>query len=231
MADEEYVAEERGRRETSKKVLARIAQHKQQGVLLDIGCANGFFLDEARKQGWDTRGVEISTWAAAYGRNELKLNITNGFLEEANFPAEFFDVIVMLDVIEHLTHPKQVLLEIKRILKPQGVVYISTPDIASTLSRLLGAKWWGINKYHLFYFSKKTFETMINSCGFQVKKYHPHVRIFSLRYWIKRITPYHQGIFSFIEFFVRAGKIGSQQVKVNLYDQIEAVITKKESFK
>lgn len=226
MVDPDYASEERGRRQSSIKVLERIERHKRSGRLLDIGCATGFFLDEARRRGWEAHGVELSKWAVEYAKDRLNLDVTRGTVEETAFPDESFDVIVMLDVLEHLVDPKYTLLEIRRILKKDGILYISTPDVSSVLSRILRGRWWGINKFHLFYFSKKTLKKMLDACGFRITRYSPHIRIFSINYWVKRLRAYSGVLYRILDFISRIGTVGKVQLKVNFHDQIETVAVK-----
>lgn len=226
MIDGEYLAEERGRRLASDKILSRIMKYKDSGKLLDIGCANGFFLDQAKKKGFAVQGVELSEWAAQYAREKLQLDVFQGTLSEAAFPDGSFDVVVMLDVIEHLVDPKEMLLEIRRILKRDGILYISTPNIASFMSRILQARWWGINKYHLYYFSKQTLERMLDACGFKVRKYLPHLRIFSVNYWARRCASYSSRLFTFLDTVASIGKVGHYLLKINLHDQLEVIVVK-----
>lgn len=226
MVDEGYIKEEPGRRAASRKILSRIERYKKKGRLLDIGCTTGFLLDEARKRGWKTSGVEISSWASRYAGEKYGLDVINGSLKKASFPDRSFDVIVMLDVLEHLPNPKETLLEIRRVLKDSGILYISTPDISSFMSRLLKARWWGISKFHLYYFSRLTLDKMLDASGFKVKRYNSHIRIFSLNYWTKRIRAYNKVIYSLLKLISKIGKLGDVNVKVSLYDQIEVVATK-----
>ena len=226
MADEDYVKEEKGRRAQAKSVLSKIAKFKKQGRLLDVGCGPGLFLAQAREQGWEVSGADLSLWAKNYCKENFGIDIFQGTLTEARFPDRSFDVVVMNDVIEHLEDPKVVLSEIRRVLKNDGVVYISTPDIDSFLSRSLGGRWWGINKYHLFYFSRKTLERLFESVGFKRLRYFSYPRIFSLNYWAKRLETYPALIYRPIEFVSRIGNAGKILLKVVLYDQI-GVIAKK----
>lgn len=226
MIDREYVEEEMGRRLASVKILKRIEKNKQQGKILDIGCANGFLLDEARRRKWDPYGVEVSKWAVRYASEKLNLNVLRGTLRKAAFPDQFFDVIVMLDVLEHLPDPRYTLIEIRRILKNDGMLYISTPDISSAMSKILRAKWWGINKFHLYYFSKKTLRKMLDASGFKIKRYNPHIRIFSINYWVKRLKTHNRFLYKIWDFISRIGKLGKTQLKINLRDQIEVTAVK-----
>jgi len=226
MIDREYLEEEKGRRLASVKILKRIEKNKRQGKILDIGCANGFFLDEARRKKWDTCGVEVSKWAVKYAREKLNLNITKGALRNTEFPDNSFDVIVMLNVLEHLPDPKFTLIEIRRILKNDGILYISTHDISSVMSKKLRAKWWGINRFYLYYFSKKTLEKMLDASGFKIKRYNPHIRIFSINYWVKRLKVHNRLLSKILDFISRIGNLGKMQLKINLHDQLEVTAVK-----
>src|SRR3989338_2640527 len=129
MQDDEYVREEKGRRAQARIVLSKILKFKKTGRLLDVGCGPGLFLDEAKRQGWEVAGVDFSSWAKTYAKEKFGIEIFQGPLEEAQFTGRSFDVIVMNDVIEHLEDPQLALKEIRRVLKNDGIVYISTPEI------------------------------------------------------------------------------------------------------
>lgn len=226
MVDEDYLMEEVGRRKRAIEILKRIKRYKKNGKLLDIGCANGFFLDEARRDGWEVYGIEISRWAVNYAKEKLSLNVIRGSLRTAGFSDNLFDAVIMLDVLEHLTDPRQTLIEARRILKRDGILYISTPNISSMISIILGGKWWGINKFHLFYFSKRTLEKMLDICGFRVKRYNPHLRIFSLNYWVKRMKAYSRILYKILDFIARIDGFGKALLKINFHDQIEVLSVK-----
>ena len=152
MTDPDYVQEEAGRRAQARLILSTLLKFKSQGKMLDVGCGPGIFLHEAKKMGFTVQGVDLSVWAKEHAKENFGIDVFQGMLKDAAFPDRSFDVVVMNDVIEHLEDPKSVLEEVGRLLKNDGVLYVSTPDIDSFWSRLLRAKWWGINKYHLFYF-------------------------------------------------------------------------------
>ena len=226
MEDREYLKEEKGRRAQADIILDKIAKAKKSGKLLDIGCGPGFFLDQAKRRGWEVQGVDLSRWSRDHAKEYFNIDVYQGFLAEARFEDRGFDVIVMNDVIEHLEDPKSVLKEIRRILKNDGVIYISTPDIQSFLSRLLRAKWWGINKYHLFYFSKKTLEKLFDEVGFKPLRYSSYPRVFSMNYWATRLKSYPGFIAKPFELVSNVGNLGSCLLKVTLHDQIGVVAKK-----
>ncbi len=226
MVDPEYIAEEKGRRRQAQLILRLVSHYKSGGRLLDIGCGPGFFLAEAKAQGWRVQGVDLSGWAKETARERYGIDVFQGDLNGAHFPDKSFDVIVMNDVIEHLEDPKSALREVRRILKNDGILYLSTPDIESAMSRVLRAKWWGINKYHLFYFSRKTLEKMFHETGLKSVRYGSYPRVFSWSYWTKRLETYPSFVRVAPEFVSRSFGLKDKLLKITLHDQIGVVAKK-----
>lgn len=137
--------------------------------LLDVGCAGGFLVHEAKKRGWQAQGVELSTFASAYARETLGLEVFTGSLLDANFPADSFDVVVMDDVIEHFENPLTEVREVFRILKPGGGFLLHTPNAESPWRLLMGRKWIHFKPdEHLFYFDPSTIDTLLSKAGFEL---------------------------------------------------------------
>ena len=136
--------------------------------VLDIGCATGALLVSLRDRGWRVTGVEISP-SAEYAQKERKLDVRNIPLEEINFPSESFDVIHASHLVEHLNDPRSFFLEISRILKKDGTLFITTPNISGFQARLFGGRWRSAIFDHLYLFSKRTLLKMLKTCGFKVK--------------------------------------------------------------
>ena len=226
MSDEEYKNEEKGRRISARRILKRLKKIKNNSRLLDIGCATGFLLDEAKKSGWEVHGVELSRWCVDYAKDKMGLDIFCGSLKDARFKDAFFDAVILKDVIEHLPDPKETLLEIKRILKPDGIICISTPDIDSLISKVLKARWWGINQAHLFYFTRDTLSRMLRSAGFLPIKFTGHPRTFSLKYWVFRFRNYNKIIYKVLKFFIGHTFLGGMLLTINTADQIEVYAKK-----
>lgn len=232
MMDELYVAEEAGRRQSARAILAVLKKLKKKGRMLDIGCATGFLLDEARKDGWEAYGVELSRWASTYAKEKLGLeHVYNGILKNAGFPDDFFDAVIMKDTIEHLTDPRGTLIEIRRIVKPDGIVCVNTPDVDSFISRVLKAKWWGIKQAHLYYFNRRTLARMFASAGFTPIVSRSHVRIFTFKYWVDRFENYNKSLHRLFTFLIERRIIGNGLVRIDLGDQIEVYARKTRSLK
>jgi 2-polyprenyl-3-methyl-5-hydroxy-6-metoxy-1,4-benzoquinol methylase len=136
--------------------------------LLDIGCGAGFFLKAAASSGWEASGTEISEVAAEYARTVTEVRVWRGKLEQLKMPAKEYDVVTMLDLLEHLFEPLSTLQEIHRIMKDGAVLIISTPDIQSLSRRFLGQAWAVLSPAeHQSYFSAKTLSRALCQAGFR----------------------------------------------------------------
>ncbi len=141
------------------------------GRLLDVGCATGIFLNGMRQRGWEVNGVEPSHFAAEYGRKRFKLNIFEGYLNETNFQEEFFNVVTLWDVLEHVPDPHNLLSEIARILKPGGLLVISLPNPCSWETRIFKEYWagWDIPR-HFHIFPVATLGQLVNKTGLDLNE-------------------------------------------------------------
>lgn len=98
--------------------------------LLDIGCGNGSYLQEAHRLGWQPFGLEPDPNAAAACRR-AGWEVFPGALPQSGLPDDYFDAVTMSHVIEHLHSPIEGLREVRRILKPGGMLWIATPNVES----------------------------------------------------------------------------------------------------
>ena len=144
--------------------------NNEQPSVLDIGCATGALLDFLRGRGWRVTGVEISP-AAQYAANVRKLDVTSLPLEENKFPAESFDVILASHLIEHLNNPRSFLAEINRVLKRDGRVFITTPNIGGFQARLFGGRWRSAIFDHLYLFSVGTLKKLLKNTGLKAERF------------------------------------------------------------
>jgi 2-polyprenyl-3-methyl-5-hydroxy-6-metoxy-1,4-benzoquinol methylase len=137
---------------------------KNGGKVLDVGCSFGFFLDAGRRRGWDCYGIEISEFAADYAKSRFGLRVQSVPLEDADFEPESFDVVTLWNVIEHLDDPAAAVRQIYRILKPGGLIVLTTGDAESPLARLQGGKWRMLMPpIHLSHFSPATIKYLMES--------------------------------------------------------------------
>ncbi|MDR0465456.1 MAG: class I SAM-dependent methyltransferase [Treponema sp.] len=156
-----------------KMLFARNEKQRNAGTgnspsVLDIGCATGAVLNSLRERGWHVTGVEISP-AASYAQKKRNLDVRNLPLEENNFPLRGFDAILASHLIEHLNDPRAFFTEINRILKDDGYVFITTPNISGFQARLFGSRWRSAIFDHLYLFSVRTLKRLLSNTGFKTE--------------------------------------------------------------
>ncbi|MCP4130484.1 MAG: class I SAM-dependent methyltransferase [bacterium] len=162
---QDYLKDEKIHRKNAKNILKHIKKYldSEDKKLLDIGCAHGFFLDEVRKDcKCKVYGTELSSYSFNYAKNILGLNVLQCDIDENVFEEEFFDVILLIGTIEHLTSPKVMLENIHRILKKGGLLVITTIDTNGLLP-LYSLK----PPEHLFYFSHGNLSLLLDKHGFE----------------------------------------------------------------
>lgn len=159
-------------------MLHLLLRHAAPGRLLEVGCGAGLFLKAAERAGWDVAGVELSEDGAAFARDRLGLDVRRERAEAMTFPAAFFDTAVMLEVIEHLFDPAAVLRAIHRVLRPGGLLAISTPNFDALSRRVLGLDWSIISPLeHMYYFTSRTLGRLLQRSGFDVVEDRPVLTI------------------------------------------------------
>lgn len=197
--DELYVSQADLRKKTFKKYLKVINRCcSNKGELLDVGCASGFFMDIANKDGWDTYGVEPSRLLADYGIKKFNLNIKNGFFMDVNFKNNYFDLVTMWDVLEHTLDPSGVLKKANRIMKKDAVLIINFPDIGTFPAKFSGKRWWFLLSHHFYYFSVKTLSEMLQKAGFEFISSRMHWQTLSTGYIVKMLSLYNRTLSSFL---------------------------------
>ena len=162
-----------------QKRLQYIESIKAPGKVLDIGCAFGTFLKIASDRGWKPYGVEISTFASEYTRNKYGFEIYNDSFLDAPLPSAFFDVVTFWDVIEHVEFPKENLLKAYDVLKPEGILLLTSDNydclmatMADTIDKLsFGKIGYPVErlfiKYNKSYFTEENLHNILNQCGFE----------------------------------------------------------------
>jgi 2-polyprenyl-3-methyl-5-hydroxy-6-metoxy-1,4-benzoquinol methylase len=136
--------------------------------LLDIGCSFGLFLTLAKNAGYIVTGVETAV-DAAKSVSEQGLNIKCGYVQDLNLPESYYDVITLFEVIEHLASPVELLKECYRILRPGGLLLISTGNTDSWTASFLKENWDYFHvKGHISFFNTVTLQEIARLAGFSV---------------------------------------------------------------
>lgn len=150
-------------------LLNKFEGYRKTNRLLDVGCGRGDLLRIAKERDWEAVGTEFSQEAVELCKSN-NLTVLAGKLSEINFPHSYFDVIFLQEVIEHVDEsPEKILNEVLRILRPGGIVYLTTPNLNSLSQRLLGKKWRAFHSEHRFIFTPKNLKKMLRKSGFYVQ--------------------------------------------------------------
>lgn len=158
--------------------LKMINKYKTNGKVLDIGCAHGFLLNYLQGHGFECSGLDISQYAVDYAQKKFNIPIKLGDINNMNYEAKEFDVIIMLDVIEHMPDPLKTLQILNKYLKDDGILIIQTPfDIyhwelaAKTI--LSGKKIESVEPsaipMHLYFFTPNTFKNLALKAGYNIR--------------------------------------------------------------
>ncbi len=193
--------------------LKRFASH---GRLLEIGCSTGEML-LAAKESFEVSGVEADALSSRIA-SERGMQCFNGALADANFAAESFDVAALYHVLEHFPSPRAEMNELRRILKPGGLLVMETPNIANIWFRLLGARWRQFIPDHLFFFSPQTIRRLCEETGFEIVELRNVGKAMSARLLISRIGRYHQPTARALSFFSRKLELDNRTIRLNFGD-------------
>lgn len=157
-----------------KKRARLVYKNVKEGNVLDIGCGNGKFLFYLSRFGdYKLFGTELDGNSAKRAMKIPEINLKIGALENDDFEAETFDAITMFQVFEHLQEPGRTLKIISKIIKKNGILIISFPNIDSFQSKLFRGKWLHIDPpRHLFFFKPKDFVNLMKDFGFEILESH-----------------------------------------------------------
>jgi SAM-dependent methyltransferase len=218
----DYLGAEPVLRHEFARVVAFVRKHRNRGRLLELGCAYGFFLQEAEPY-FEVAGIELAEDAAAYGRRR-GLKVLAGVAEEDNLARLGpLDVIVLLDVIEHLPDPHATLALCARHLNPGGIIVLTTGDFGSGAARLAGARWRLMTPpQHLWFFTRNSMERLSERLGMRLEHFdHPWkvVPLSLILFQLRRMLGLRPAAPA------AASRIG---LPVNLFDAMRVVLRKPE---
>lgn len=140
------------------------------GDLLEIGCAYGYFLQEAAAY-FNVRGIEVAADAVAHCRSQGLRVADESLASVMASRLHKLDAVVMLDVIEHLDDLPGTFRGLRDAVRPGGLLMVTTGDWGSPTARLMGRYWRLMTPpQHLSFFTRSAIEVLLNRHGFQVLK-------------------------------------------------------------
>jgi 2-polyprenyl-3-methyl-5-hydroxy-6-metoxy-1,4-benzoquinol methylase len=159
-----------------RQLLAELARLRPGGRLLDLGCAAGFLLEAAEAAGFQGFGLDLNPEAVGIAKRRFGDRVAEGELDASAFPGVVFDAITLIDVLEHVPDPGELLARVRGRLAPSGVLAVLLPNAASLTSRLLGSRWPHYTPEHLFFWTPAALRRQLVAAGFDVQQIRTGIR-------------------------------------------------------
>ncbi|MEW6457255.1 MAG: class I SAM-dependent methyltransferase [Acidobacteriota bacterium] len=187
MEDNAYQKEEEGRSFNFLRIINYLEKiSRKNAKLLDVGTATGIFINLAKSKGFNATGIEPSKWSVEKAKEIYGIELIQEDFLDYEFGNEGFDVVTLIDLIEHTPYPEKVVEKTHNILKNKGVIVIVTPDVFSPVAKILGRRWWHFRPAHLVFFTKKSLTKLLELNGFKILKIRKYVWKFTLSYIMSR---------------------------------------------
>lgn len=151
--------------------LELIRKFRSGSKILDIGCGTGHFLKYliSKKDLWKIFGVEPNKLLRNVAKKNTAANIQDGLLSKIPFRDNFFDVVTCYDVLEHNIDLMENVAELRRVLKPNGILLIQAPNYRSLMAYITGSRWdWWCVPDHVLHFSYEFLVRYMKENGFTI---------------------------------------------------------------
>jgi 2-polyprenyl-3-methyl-5-hydroxy-6-metoxy-1,4-benzoquinol methylase len=167
--DAGYDADPERRRYESHRRLRLVQRFVRGGRLVEIGSAVGYFLDAAKRAGFEVTGIEPAEELARTARERFGVDARAGFIEDAELEPGSFDVACAWHVLEHIPEPLAVLRNLHRVVGRGGVLALEVPNAASRQAERLGAAWphWD-PAHHVGHYTPAALRALVERAGFDV---------------------------------------------------------------
>jgi 2-polyprenyl-3-methyl-5-hydroxy-6-metoxy-1,4-benzoquinol methylase len=191
MSDPGYEESQEGRHLQMRWLLSKAKKANPSGrSLLDVGAGSGLLVAEAKRFGFDAVGVEPSRSLVQLGRRLYQVDLLQGVFPHPMLSNHQFDVIFLVDIIEHVSTPLELLRHCAAALVPEGVIILVTPNVDSLAARLLGQRWWHFRLAHVGYFSYSSLLKAIERSGLRSVERFSAKWFFRVSYLAERLESY-----------------------------------------
>jgi 2-polyprenyl-3-methyl-5-hydroxy-6-metoxy-1,4-benzoquinol methylase len=191
---------------------------KEKTTLLEIGCGEGLFLEQARNFGYNVKGIEPNNETSKYARESLGIDVQTATLAEAEIEDESIDIVVMFHVIEHLLDPNFEISKIRNLLKTKGLLVIETPNISSLPYKLLRRKWRQFIPDHYWFFSEKTIHSFLDKHGFKILQIKSIGKKVSIQFFLNRLGRWNKVSADLLSRIMRFLGVGKKSLYINPFD-------------
>jgi SAM-dependent methyltransferase len=220
MVDELYQDTRGPRLVQANQILKLIPKKYTGGRLLDVGAGSGILVEAAMKAGFNAKGIEPSSWLHSEAA-KMGIPVVRGVLPSEEI-GDNYDVVTLIDVLEHVVNPVELLNEIFKVLSHSGCIVIVIPNVKSVAAKIFKGKWWHFRYAHLGYFDSKTIKIVCERACFKIVE-------------LSRPTWFHRLDYLWDRFFVYLPKslyfsppafLKKVILPINLFDSIVVVAKK-----
>ncbi len=167
-----------------------LTAHPGARSLLDLGAGAGLLVVEARRRGLDATGVEPSRWLVQMAADLHGVALHQGIFPHPALAGRTFDVISLIEVIEHVSNPVALLADCSAALAEGGILMLVTPDARSLAARLLGRRWWHFRLAHVGYFHRRSLAAALRQAGLEPIQWMRAKWFFRIGYLAERLERY-----------------------------------------
>jgi 2-polyprenyl-3-methyl-5-hydroxy-6-metoxy-1,4-benzoquinol methylase len=217
----EDLAYEQGRKERylqAKALTEELKNHISSGKLLDVGAGSGILVEAAIDAGYEAMGVEPSAWLQGEAEKQ-NLPVVKGILSDIG-SEHLFEIITLIDVLEHVVDPLSLLKEIRSRLSTNGYAMVVTPDCSSFFAKCLRRKWWHFRVAHIGYFNGVTLEMACKLANLEVVAQRRPGWFFTMDYLWVRMMQYFPNWLRFGPF----NWMKNVTIPINLRDSLLVVL-------
>jgi 2-polyprenyl-3-methyl-5-hydroxy-6-metoxy-1,4-benzoquinol methylase len=153
------------------ELLDEMEPYRKHNRIMDVGCGIGYFLEVAKERGWEVFGTEFTDEAVEICRGK-GISMQQGVLDVGNYDAGSFDVVASFEVLEHINNPQEEIEKFFQLLRPGGLVYLTTPNF-NAFNRYYLKEKYNVITYpeHLSYYTPKTLKAVFRHAGFKTWRF------------------------------------------------------------